>query len=144
MPSSLLTRLLARPHFLTTIYLPAGLAQTRHVAAHGRFAQLVAAERELAIDAARTAGQRAAVALARRAGVAWQLLQLRLRSHLVVVGRLRAEHDRLELLAARRVLLDDLRALLLALNHVGLCHAGISLCQLRNGKLNASSNALAS
>src|SRR5690348_561052 len=73
--------------------LPAGLAQARHVAAHGRFAQLVAAEGKLAVDAARTAGQLAAVALARGTGVARQLLQLGLRGHLLLIRGFRAEHD---------------------------------------------------
>src|SRR3546814_2628709 len=40
--------------------LPGGLAQARHVAAHGGFAQLVAAQTELAVHGARAAGQGAA------------------------------------------------------------------------------------
>src|SRR5690606_20000407 len=45
-------------------FLPAGLAQARHVATHGGFAQHVAAQAELAVHAARAARQFAAVALA--------------------------------------------------------------------------------
>src|SRR5690606_395600 len=55
--------------------LPAGLAQARHVAAHGGLAQHVAAEAELRVDRARTPGQGAAGGLAGGRRVARQLLQ---------------------------------------------------------------------
>src|SRR3569623_994718 len=72
--------------------LPAGLAQARNVATHRRNAQLVAAQAELAVDAARTAGNGATVALARRRGIARQLLQLHRRFHLLLeAGRLAAD-----------------------------------------------------
>src|SRR5260221_1349007 len=104
------------------VCLPTGLAQTRHVAAHRRFAQLVAAERELAIHAARAAGQFASIALTGRTRVARQFLQLGLRRRFFLVRGFRAEHDRLQLRALRRVLLHRLRALLFAHDHAGFCH----------------------
>src|SRR5262245_61334217 len=56
--------------------LPARLDDARHLALEGEIAQLVAREAELAVHAARPAGERAAVAQAHRRGVARQLLQL--------------------------------------------------------------------
>src|SRR6185503_15230374 len=124
--------------------LPTGLAQAGHVATHGGFAQLVAAEVELGVHGARTAGQRATGALAGRAGVARQLLQLALRFHLLLVGGGGAQHDRLQFGALGGVLLDELGPLDVAVDHRGLCHVFLSRYQLRNGKLKASSSALAS
>ena len=80
-----------------TLQLPAGLAQAWHVATHGGFAQLVAAQAELLIDSTRTTSQRATRTLARRAGVARQALQLALGFHLLLVGGFRAEDDLLQL-----------------------------------------------
>src|SRR6185312_1556688 len=120
------------------------LAQAGHVATHGGFAQLVAAEVELGVHGARTAGQRATGALAGRAGVARQLLQLALRFHLLLVGGGGAQHDRLQFGALGGVLLDELGPLDVAVDHRGLCHVFLSRYQLRNGKLKASSSALAS
>src|SRR5437868_6884516 len=73
--------------------LPARLAQARDVAAHGGFAQLVAGQAELAVHAARTAGQDAAVALAGFGGIARQLLQLDRGVHLLLVARRLAADD---------------------------------------------------
>src|SRR5688572_27415565 len=56
--------------------LPACLDHAGHLALQGEVAQLVAAEAELAVHAARPAGQCAAVAQSHRRGVARQLLQL--------------------------------------------------------------------
>src|SRR6185312_12104715 len=89
------------------IKLPTGLAQTRHVAAHGGFAQLVAAQAELGIDGTRTAGQCATRTLAYRAGVARQLLQLALGVHLLLVGGGGAQYDRLQFGALGGVLLSE-------------------------------------
>src|SRR5690554_1396884 len=66
--------------------LPGRLAQSRHVATHRGFAQLVAAQAELAVDGARTAGHGATRRLARRGRVARQLLQLGHGLHLLVVA----------------------------------------------------------
>src|SRR3954467_9871654 len=59
--------------------LPTCLDDSRHLALEGKVAQLVAREAKLAIHAARTAGQRAAVSDAHRRGIARQLLQLHAR-----------------------------------------------------------------
>src|SRR5690606_12236970 len=67
--------------------LPAGLAQARHVAAHGGFAQLVAAQAELAVHATRAARQFATGALAARRRIARQLGQLGSRIDLLFVAR---------------------------------------------------------
>src|SRR4029079_19520029 len=107
--------------------LPAGLAQARHVAAHRRLAQLVTGETELAVHAARAAGQLAAIALARRARVARKLLQLRRGGELVLVRGRRARDDLLELNALAAVTLDELRALDLAVDHGTLCHIRVPL-----------------
>src|SRR5690606_36029223 len=67
--------------------LPGRLAQAGNVAAHGRLAQLVAAQAELRVHGARAAGQGAAGGLAGGRGVTRQLLQLDRRFHLLVVAR---------------------------------------------------------
>src|SRR5678809_1121206 len=56
--------------------LPTCLDDAGHLAAQRQVAQLVAAQAELAIHAARAPGEGAAVAQAHRRGVARQLLQL--------------------------------------------------------------------
>src|SRR5690606_5768770 len=106
---------------------PAGLAQAGPVAAHGRFAQLVAAQAELAVHAARAAGHGAAVALAAGRGVARQLLQLHRGFHLLLVAGVVAADDLLQRLALGRVLVRQLLALGLAVDHGGLGHR---LCPL--------------
>src|SRR5580692_1978178 len=64
--------------------LPACLGQAGNFAAHRNVAQLVAAQAEFAVRAARTPGQLASVAQPRRAGIARQLLQLVARRHALV------------------------------------------------------------
>src|SRR3546814_10446189 len=76
--------------------LPGGLAQARHVSAHGGFAQLVAAQAELGVHGARAAGQGAAGGLARGRGVARQLLPLDHSLHLLVVAGRRLADDLLQ------------------------------------------------
>src|SRR5512143_2251484 len=94
--------------------LPARLDHAGDLAAQRELAQLVAAEAELAVDAARAPGQRAAVAQARGRGVARQLLQLRARSIALLVGGLLVV-DRLEERGALRLESGDgVAALLLA------------------------------
>src|SRR5258706_6798258 len=66
--------------------LPACLDDAGHFALEREVAQLVAAQAELAIHAARPAGQRAAVAQPHRRRVARQLLQLVARGFLGLVG----------------------------------------------------------
>src|SRR5690606_12483066 len=102
--------------------LPAGLAQAGNVTAHRRLAQHVAAQAKLPIHTTRTTGHLTAVALAHRAGVARQLLQLDRCVELFLVGCGLAGKDLLELLALVRVLLHQLRALDLAHHHGCLGH----------------------
>src|SRR5690606_16260745 len=97
--------------------LPAGLGHAGDFAAHGHFAQFVARQAEFAEDATGTAGHDAAVALARRAGIARQLLQLQTGLVAVLVGPALIVDDRLEggalgsefldLLGARRIAVDE-------------------------------------
>src|SRR5688572_19200133 len=61
---------------LIVVSLPARLDHAGHLALEREVAQLVAPQPELAIHAARPAGQRAAVAQPHRGSVARQLLQL--------------------------------------------------------------------
>src|SRR5688572_23409370 len=68
--------------------LPAGLDHAGDVAAEGHLAHLVARDAELAEGAAGTARQLAAVALARRVGVARELLQRLACGHALFVALL--------------------------------------------------------
>src|SRR5688500_14878908 len=104
---------------------PARLAQSRHVAAHRRLAQLDAAEAELAVIAARAPGDRAAAAGAARARVARQLLQRLDRGHPVLLRGLRVADLLLDPGALRGVLLHRFRPALLALDHAGLRHRSL-------------------
>src|SRR5436190_5148427 len=106
--------------------LPARLAQARHVAAHGRFAQLVPAQAELGVHAARAAGQLAAVAHAARRGIARQLLQLLGGGDLVLVRGGGAGDDLLQLGALAGMPLHKLLALDVAVDHGGLGHGARS------------------
>src|SRR5690349_8849823 len=72
---------------------PARLDDAGYLAAQRQLAQLVAAEAELAIDAARTPGQRAAVADTHRRRIARQLLQLVTRLFSCLVGGARVLDD---------------------------------------------------
>src|SRR6185436_19254562 len=93
--------------------LPAGLDDAGDVALEGELTDLVAAETELAERAARAAGELAAVALARRVGVARQLLQLQTGGVALFVGLLRVVGDALEFVVLLGELGDQLLALLL-------------------------------
>src|SRR5690606_16690173 len=118
--------------------LPARLAQPRHVAAHGGLAQHVAAEAELRVHATRTAAQRAARGLARRRGVTRQLLQPGHRLELLLVTRRLAGDDLLELDALDGVLLHQLCALGLTVDHGGLRHVCFLSCGTGSGRLRAA------
>ena len=85
---------------LIVVSLPAGLAQTRDVAAHGLLAELVTAQAELAVVALRAPRQRATVGEAARARVARQLLQLLQRLAALFFRRIRRLDDFLQLGAA--------------------------------------------
>src|SRR5688500_7200776 len=121
--------------------LPARLDDAGHFALERQVAQLVATQAELAVDAARPAGQRAAVAQANRRGVARQLLQPRAGLLLGVVGRAGVVDDFEQLRAFRLELLHRLAALLVAELECELGH-GVSQCL--NGKRNAASSDFAS
>src|SRR5262245_60618907 len=125
---------------------PARLRDARNLSAVHDLADLHARQPELAVDATGAARDRAAHALAGRARISRQRLQLRLRGG----ARLRRGPRVADLLFERcafgRVLLHRLRATLLALDHARLRHTDlIPLCfrtaYFRNGKLNASSKA---
>src|SRR3546814_1934370 len=66
---------------------PARRSSELHIAAVGGFAQLVTAEAELLVNAARAAGERAAIALPALAGITRQLLQRNDSLFLFFVGR---------------------------------------------------------
>src|SRR6185369_4019615 len=123
--------------------LPAGLDHAGDFAPHRDLAQFVAAEAELAVDAARAAGQLAAVAQPGRAGVARQLLQLVPRIETHVLGQLEVVDDRNKLGALFGVLLHHLAALQIAVDDSRFSHGVLGL-QFLNGNLNAASSAFAS
>src|SRR5580704_9582301 len=98
---------------------PARLGQTRDFPAIRDFADLHPRQTELAVHAARAAGDRAAIAMARGTRIA----QLRLRRLPILVRRLGATDELLELGAPLSVLLHDFGAMLLALDHAGFRHS---------------------
>src|SRR5262245_12793220 len=102
--------------------LPAGLTNARNVAAHRSLAEFLSRQAEFAIDAMRTARQRAAVAQANGVSVARQLLELLLRLELALVGRPRVPNELLELGACLGVTLDRFLAVALTHQHGFLCH----------------------
>src|SRR5450631_4024197 len=118
---------------------PARLRQAWNLTAIGRFAQLGARQPKLAVYAARTPGNRAAIALARRTRIARLLLQLHLRGNPLFGAGFRCSNQFFELSAALGVFFRHLEALLLAHEHVRLGHG--LLPYLRNGKLKASRSA---
>src|SRR5262249_41200135 len=121
---------------------PARFDDAGHFAAECELAQLVAAEAELAIHAAWTPGERAAVAQAHRRRIARQLLQLGARFFARLVGGARVVDDFEQRGALRLELLDHLTALLVAELDCELGHSGVPQCL--NGKRNAVSSARAS
>src|ERR1700678_1610794 len=118
---------------------PARLRQARNLAAIGGLAQLGARQPELAVHAARTPGDGAAVALPRCRRVPRLLLQFRLSRFPGFPSGLRIADQLFELGAPRSVFLRYLEAFLLAHEHIRLGHG--LLPYLRNGKLKASSSA---
>src|SRR6266852_6662153 len=82
--------------------LPARLDHAGNLAGRGEFAQRDARELEFAVDAARTSGQLAAVADARRRRIARQLGQLEPRRELLLGGQRAIVGDRLEPRPLRR------------------------------------------
>src|SRR5687767_1993823 len=95
-------------------FLPTCLDDAGHLALERQVAQLVAAEAELAVHAARPPGERAAVAQPDRRGIARQLLQLGARSLLVLVRHARVLQQLEQGGAPRLELLDGAAALLVA------------------------------
>src|SRR5690606_3832248 len=100
-------------------------ADARDLALQGQIAELVAAEAELAVVAARPTGEHAAVADSRRVAVARERGELGTRRLALLGGLGRVEGDRLQRLALLGVLRHELAPLLVAgedglLGHVGL------------------------
>src|SRR6185436_17778853 len=102
--------------------LPARLDHARDLPVQRDQAQLAAGDPELAVDAARAPGERAAVAQPHRRSVARQLLQLLARREALLGGKLRVVRELEQLLAPGGVLLDGLAALFLAVDDGGLGH----------------------
>src|SRR6266480_6157179 len=101
---------------------PARLGETGNLTTTGDLADLHPREAELAVHAARAAGDGATVALARRTRITRLRLQLRLRRHALLGRALGAADQLLELGALHRVLFHDPGATLLALDHARLRH----------------------
>src|SRR5579863_3281402 len=101
---------------------PARLREARNLAAVGDLADLHPREAKLAVDPARAARDRAAVAPARCTRVPRLRLQLRLRGRTLLGRGLGVADQLLELRPLRRVSLHDLGATLLALDHARLRH----------------------
>src|ERR1700722_5188713 len=118
---------------------PTRLRQAWNLAAVGGLAQLGARQSELAVHAARTSGDRTAIALPRRTRIARLALQFRLRGFAPFRSGLRVADQLFELSASRSVFLRYLEAFLLAHEHIRLGHE--LLPYLRNGKLKASRSA---
>src|SRR5690349_3310824 len=108
---------------------PARLDDARHFAAHRQLAQLGPAQAELAVYAARPAGQGAAVAQPGGRGVARQLLQTHARRLLVLVRRPGVVEHLEQRGTLRLEFLDRLATLLFAELHCELGH-GFSLSEL--------------
>src|SRR5215475_14050016 len=113
-------------HLTCQSWLPARLHDAGDLPAHRDLAQLVAPQPEFAEYAARTPGQRAAVAQPRRARVTRQSFQLAARSGTVLVRDLGVVHDREQLGALLRVLLHDQAPLLVAVDDCGFGHWALS------------------
>src|SRR5260221_308419 len=105
--------------------LPARFDDAGHFALEREVAQLVAAQTEHAVDAARPAGDRAAVAQAHRRSVARQPLQLGARLVARLVGGARVVDDLDERRAPRLELLDGLAAFLVAQYQCELGHRSL-------------------
>src|SRR5256712_13847969 len=105
-------------------FLPTCLDHAWYFAAQRQLAQLVAPQAELAVHAARPAGERAAVAQEHRGGVARQLLQLVAGRVLGLVGGARVIDYLEQSVAPRLGLLDGPAALLVAELECELGHAG--------------------
>src|SRR6478609_8969211 len=92
--------------------LPGGLGHARDLAGERELAERETGHAETAVEAARAAAERAAVADADLGGIARELRQLLLGGEELVVGRRRVGEDGLQLGALGGVLLDEADALL--------------------------------
>src|SRR5262245_1283526 len=102
--------------------LPARLDQAGATTVKRDQPQLAARNPELAVDAARAPGERAAVPQPHRRGIARQLLQLFARGEALFGRQLRVVRDLEQLLAPGGVLLHGLAALLFAVDDGSLGH----------------------
>ncbi|KAG1254987.1 hypothetical protein G6F68_010595 [Rhizopus microsporus] len=102
--------------------LPAGLGDDGDFALHRHFTQFVTRQAELAEHTARTTGDHATVTLARRIGIARQLLQLEPSLVTFFVGLRLVVDDRLQLSALGSELVSQLGALDVAIDEGKFCH----------------------
>src|SRR4051812_31433576 len=107
--------------------LPAGLDHAGDVATEGHLADLVSGQAELAERAAPAAGDRAAVALARRVGIARQLLQPQARGRPLLVAPLHVGGDGLQFRMLLGELGDQFVALEFALDQSCFSHGAPSV-----------------
>src|SRR5258708_4624197 len=102
--------------------LPGGLGDARDLAGERELAERDAGDAETAVEAARPAAERAAVADADPGGIARELRELLLGGEELVIGRRRVGEDGLQLGALGGVLLDEADALLVAFDGGGFRH----------------------
>src|SRR5690606_23346690 len=103
-----------------SLLLPAGLGYAGNFATHGDFTELASGEAELAVNAARSTGQRATVAQAHRAAVSRQLLQFVASLGPIFVGSFAVVYDGVQLDSLGREFLHGCTALLLAVDQRSL------------------------
>src|SRR5690606_21872366 len=112
------------------VSLPARLDHAGHLPEVPQLAQSDTAQLELAIVAARTAGELAAVAHTARRRIARQLGQLELGSEALLDGNRLVHRDFLELAALAGKLLGKLDAAVVLLDGAGLCHFSVLALRL--------------
>src|SRR5262245_45618913 len=125
--------------------LPTRLDHARDLAGRCKLSQRDARQLELAVDAARAAGQLTAIVLAHRRGVARQLGELEARRKALLHGQSFVIRGRLEPRPSRRILLRHADALVVAFDGTRLGHSRPPATgQLTNGRSKPFSRALAS
>src|SRR5579859_5360232 len=111
---------------IQSLLLPACFGHAGNFATHGDFAQLVAAEAELAEHPPGPPGQSAAVAQAHGARIARQPAQLVARLRTILVGGLAVVDGGEQLGASGSEFLHCCAALLVAVDQSGFCHDDLS------------------
>lgn len=102
--------------------LPTGLAQSGNIAAHGGLTELVPAQAEPAIKAARPPGNGTAIPLPCGAGIAGQLLQRKHGLLAFFIANIRIGNQHFEFCPPGRILFNQLGAPFLAVDHAYFCH----------------------